>query len=272
VLGLVGEGQEIHKGEEGGLGQWSEAIAHDPKRSEWIVHGPERLRPVFGGLVNAFVSNDLLNLSTTLRSHLASDLHDWVRMLLELGAAELPETARLAGRLRSEGYVLYLTRDLERAKAYVRDRYEDHPDRRYGLVASSRAKNLEPHGVDNLFQTTKRLKVGPWFDDPASSAASCCALEQVVTEFACQGLELDFPIVCWGDDLNWDGSRFVSRPSKRSELKDPHRLRVNAYRVLLTRGRDGMCVYVPPEEGNAMDSTAAALLQAGFEELSDPEG
>jgi len=270
VLGLVGEGQEIHRGEEGGLGQWSDAIAHDPERNSWIVHGPERLRSLFSELVNPFVANDLLNLSTTLRSHLASDLHDWVRRLLELGDAGLAGAAEVADRLRSEGYVLYVTRDLDQAKAYVRDRYEGHPDRRYGLVASSRAKNLEPHGVDNLFQTTKRLKVGPWFNDPATSAASCCALGQVVTEFACQGLELDFPIVCWGDDLNWDGERFASRPPKRTELKDPHRLRVNAYRVLLTRGRDGMCVYIPPDEGNGMDSTAAVLLRAGFEELLNP--
>jgi DUF2075 family protein len=67
----------------------------------------------------------------------------------------------------------------------------------------------------------------------------------VATEFACQGLELDFPIVGWDTDLLWTGNAWVS-PSGRSKARDPHQLRLNSYRVLLTRGRDGVAIFVPP--------------------------
>jgi DUF2075 family protein len=73
---------------------------------------------------------------------------------------------------------------------------------------------------------------------------SCCALRDVATEFSCQGLELDFPIVCWGSDFTWDGA-WKSPPAKRSNAKDPRQLRMNSYRVSLTRGRDGFIVFVP---------------------------
>jgi len=78
------------------------------------------------------------------------------------------------------------------------------------------------------------------------------------------GLELDFPIVCWGNDFTWDGA-WKSPPAKRSKAKDPHQLRVNSYRVLLTRGRDGFIVFVPNEIG--MRSTYEALKTAGIREL-----
>jgi DUF2075 family protein len=87
----------------------------------------------------------------------------------------------------------------------------------------------------------------------------------VATEFACQGLELDFPIVAWGDDLAWRDGGWRSPPQPRSGARDPHRLRLNSYRVLLSRGRDGLAVLVPPEP--AMDATYRALLRAGLTEL-----
>lgn len=93
---------------------------------------------------------------------------------------------------------------------------------------------------------------------------SCCVLRDVATEFSCPGLELDFPIICWGNDFTWTGE-WKSPPAKRSKAKDPHRLRVNNYRVLLTRGRDGFMIYVPNEIG--MESTYAALVGAGVREI-----
>jgi DUF2075 family protein len=90
------------------------------------------------------------------------------------------------------------------------------------------------------------LKEGPWYNDPPESHLSCCVLHDVATEFACQGLELDFPIVAWGNDLTWSGSHWTSPPQPRSQAHDPHKLRVNSYRVLLSRGRDGFVVFVPP--------------------------
>jgi DUF2075 family protein len=107
------------------------------------------------------------------------------------------------------------------------------------------------------------LKDGPWYNDPPDSRYSCCQLHDVATEFACQGLELDFPIVCWGNDLRWNDGRWTSPPAKRSKARDPHQLRINSYRVLLSRGRDGYAVFVPPEA--SLDATYQVLLSAGLQ-------
>jgi DUF2075 family protein len=127
------------------------------------------------------------------------------------------------------------------------------------------------------------MREGPWYNDPPSSFNSCCALRDVATEFSCQGLELDFPIVCWGNDFLWIDNQWKSPYSKnsdgvllqsviakkaktnRSKAKDPHQLRVNSYRVLLTRGRDGFIIFVPNEIG--MRSTFEALKGAGVREI-----
>ena len=267
VVGLVGEGQEIHRGEEAGLGQWEEALSRVDPEARWTVHGPPNLRSRFGRGSRKFVENSLLNLSTTLRTHLAADLHSWVALLLDGGPTGIREARGIAGTMRDQGYVLYLTRNLDDATSYARLRYQDQPNHRFGLLASSRASNLAALGVDNTWMTTRRFRAGPWYNDSPESSTSCCALERVATEFSSQGLELDLPIVCWGDDLTWNGERFASKPARKSKLRDPHQLRVNAYRVLLTRGRDGVCIYVPPDAGDGMDATADSLLAAGVEEL-----
>jgi DUF2075 family protein len=93
----------------------------------------------------------------------------------------------------------------------------------------------------------------------------CRALHDVATEFACQGLELDFPIVAWGNDLTWNGSQWTSPPQPRSQAYDPHQLRLNSYRVLLGRGRTGFVVFVPPMA--QMDETYQALEGAGLKRL-----
>jgi DUF2075 family protein len=97
-----------------------------------------------------------------------------------------------------------------------------------------------------------------------SHPQSCCALNRPATEFECQGLELDFPIVCWGDDLLWDTNCWFINSSRGRSLKDPIRVKLNAYRVLLTRGRDGMIIFVPPSSNEQrFDQTANFLVGAG---------
>ena len=168
-------------------------------------------------------------------------------------------------RLQADGFSAYLTRDLEAAKAYCRDRYAQSPAKRYGLMASSRARNLADYGLPNDYLATRRVKPGPWYIDPPDSPLSCCALDSAVTEFGCQGLELDFPVVGWGNDLQWDGTQWTSRVRQKN-VADPRRLRLNSYRVLLTRGRDGFVVFVPPEE--EMEPTVEALIRAGLLSLA----
>ena len=258
MVGLIGEGQEIHLGEEAGLGQWNDAIA--AVGGGWTVHCPAKLAPLFPKAT--VLAADELDLTTSLRSHLAEDVQNWVRQLLDgdLGAA-----ANTAEVVAGQGFDLYVSRDLEAAKAYVQERYAGNQDKRYGLLASSKAKDLECYGIRNGFNFTKVLREGPWYNDPPDSRFSCCALNDVATEFACQGLELDFPIVAWGSDLTWNGTEWQSPPRPRSQAHDPHRLRLNSYRVLLSRGRDGFVVFVPPEA--QMERTYQALTESGLRVL-----
>ena len=256
MLALIGEGQEIHLGEEAGIEQWSEAVRG--AQEAWTVHLPERLVGEFEeGL--RLEPQPFLDLTTSLRTHLAEDVQRWVARLLE---GDVKGAEALAATVQDQGFAMYLTRDLDAAKAYCRERYEDNREKRYGLLASSKANNLPKHGVYNDYQSTKRLKVGPWYIDPPASPNSCCALDAVATEFACQGLELDLPIVCWGSDLRVQEGAWWSKASPRSKARDPHRLRLNAYRVLLSRGRDGFVVFVPPDKG--LDETFAVLQGAGL--------
>jgi DUF2075 family protein len=176
----------------------------------------------------------------------------------------LEHAAALLPSLTASGFDAYLTRDLEAAKAYCRDRYQSQPDKRYGLLASARARNLIAHGINNDYMATQRLKVGAWYIDPPDSPLSCCALTSVATEFSCQGLELDLPIVGWGNDLIWRDSAWSSHVRPKN-VRNPLRLRLNSYRVLLTRGRDGFIVFVPPDP--KMDSTYAALQASGLRSI-----
>lgn len=260
VLALVGQGQEIHAGEEGGMTQWADAITRSGVA--WDVHGPPSQRALFEGQGVSFEEDPALGLDVTLRAQAASHLHRWVSMVLDDG--NLASAATLAGALRHEGFPIYVTRDLDAARRYVRDRFSTEPLRRYGLLASARARNLEPYGIEPGFQATRRVKVERWFNDGLDNALAGCHLDTVITEFQCQGLELDLPIVCWGDDLWWDTTHWSSRATRRQRLvRNSHRLRTNAYRVLLTRGREGMVIFVPPAPGVPMDATVQALVEAG---------
>jgi DUF2075 family protein len=142
-----------------------------------------------------------------------------------------------------------------------RDASRQPLDKRYGQVGSSKAKVLGQYGFRTDFSFTRNFREGPWFNDLPTAKDSCCQLDETATEFACQGLELDFPIVGWGEDLVFDGAAWTAKPSPRSKARDPAQLRRNSYRVLLTRGRDGMVIFVPPVQPLAR--SLVALQEAG---------
>lgn len=271
VVGLIGSGQEIHIGEEAGLAQWRVAVERSERIAEWHVGGPPGIGAIFAGSPVPFEPSDALNLDTEIRFHLASEIHRFVASVLGTESAEV--NREIAARLERDGYHLRIARDLERCKAYLRERYVDDPEARFGLVASSRDKDLERFGVPNGFQDTKRVRFGPWYGDYENSAGeqSCRHMRTCVTEFGAQGLELDAVLLAWGTDLvrargDWSAAR--ARSYKRgSKVKDAFQLRVNAYRVLMTRGRDATVVFVPrlPE----LDETFEYLSQSGFADL-DP--
>jgi len=263
LVGLVGEGQEIHSGEEAGMPQWCAAASPPTATRTWTVHCPPKLALDFEGL--DVTTHEQLDLTASLRSRQAEELHRWVALLLE---GSLALAARLAVRVRGVGYQMYVTRDLAEAKAYVRARYAEEAVGRYGLLASSHARILSEHGVPNDFMATSRMNIAKWFNAEPSDSRSSCALTQPVTEFGCQGLELDFPIVCWGEDYRWAGDGWALTPIRRKyPQQDPVQLLRNVYRVLLTRGRDGMVVFVPDDR--ELDTTEHAVLAAGVVPLPD---
>lgn len=263
LVGLVGEGQEIHSGEEAGLPQWRLAASSPAASAKWHIHCPPRLVPEFRGLdVSA---HDELDLTVTLRSRRAEHLHRWVGLTLE---GSLPLAARLAIRIHQQVYPMYLTRNLDDARRYVISRFEGDSGATYGLLASSHAKLLPKYGVDNGFMATSRMNIARWFNAPKGDPSAATALVQPVTEFGCQGLELDLPIVCWGEDFNWDGTQWRLTPvRRRAPQSDPRQLLRNAYRVLLTRGRDGLIVWIPDDR--RIDHVETALLAAGVRPMPD---
>jgi len=261
IVGLIGEGQEIYAGEEGGLEQWAEAIGAPNASHDWQVICPPRLAELFDSAPQRIVPE--LDLTVSLRSRRAEMLHEFVAAIL---AGELDSAAEHAAQIHHGGFPLRIGRDLDQIAEHAVARFAGEPDRRYGLVASSHAKNLEGNGVANGFMATSRMKIGPWFNNDQSDPLSCCALDQPVTEFGCQGLELDLPVVCWGDDMTWSETGWNLRPVRRRDpIDSPEELLLNAYRVLLTRGRDGLMVFVPPD--TAMNDTFTALNRAGSRSL-----
>jgi hypothetical protein len=268
VIGLIGSGQEIHIGEEAGLGQWRTAVEGSARHGEWTIHGPPNVAGLFRGGRIPFENKSTLNLDTELRFHQAKDLHRFVAELLT--DSDPNALAPIAGQLNRDGYHLRITRDLEIAKDYLRDRYADDRTARFGLIASSRDRDLVRFGVMNDFQSTKRVRPGPWYgeDEDDYAGNSCRRFEACMTEFGAQGLELDAALLAWGTDFVREGERWSIANSRRykpagnAKVRDPYQLRVNAYRVLLTRGRDCTMVYVP--RLGSLDETFEYLASAGF--------
>lgn len=269
VIGLIGSGQEIHVGEEGGLVQWRWAVERSSLAGDWTVHGPPEVEGVFANGRIPFESRPELHLDCELRYHRAEDIHRFVAALL---AGEDAETlAPIAEKLAIDGFHLRMTRTLSAAKQYLRDRYRDDPDARFGLIASSKDRDLVDLGVPNDFQSTKRVRFGPWYGDSEDdySGRSCRRLETCVTEFGAQGLELDATLLAWGTDLMRENGRWSNARARGykagAKVRDPFQLRINAYRVLLTRGRDACVVFVPPLA--ELDETNEYLTGCGFGEL-----
>ena len=267
VIGLIGEGQEIHVGEEAGVGQWRRAIEDSRDADAWTVYAPPGVVPKFGSLPGLQV-DERLHLGGALRFHFAGGVEAFAGDLVSgLPAANLQSRATILDR---EGFHLRITRSLDDAKQYLHQRYEDDPDARYGMMASARDKDLTRFGIPNQVSPT-RFPYGAWYveGDGDYLGRSCRTLRECVTEFGAQGLELDATLLAWGTDFMREEGRWTNRLAKRymntKRVKDPFQLRQNAYRVLLTRGRDGTVVFVPPIP--ILDETYEYLAASGFRPL-----
>ena len=260
ILALIGSGQEIHTGEESGIQGWLDAVARSDQRDRWSIHTPAYLDKEYDFRKVQRIADDRLSLDSTIRSHAAAGLHAWVNGVLAESPLQKDDLTRGASSLLAASYPVLLTRDLDWAKSYARARFEGEPLRRYGLLASSKARNLQPYGVDNLYD--RFFPTAKWFNAPPNDPKSCCRLDKPAQEFHCQGLELDLPIVCWGDDFWWDNGWHMRKTRSNHLVSDPFLFRQNTYRVLMTRGREGLVIFLPPD-GETMDKTAAHLEDCG---------
>ncbi|MFC3103171.1 DUF2075 domain-containing protein [Salinisphaera aquimarina] len=256
IVCLVGGGQEINTGEDGIAG-WLESL-HD-RFPRWQVYiSPELTDNEYAaggalrklGSQRELLTEKSLHLAVSMRSFRAENLSAFVKALLD---SELDAAHQIAATL-VQRYPIVVTRDLDAAKRWVREKARGNE--RFGLVASSQAHRMKPHAVDI------RVKIDPvhWFLNGARDTRSSYYLEDVATEFHVQGLELDWICVTWDADLRradsaWSCHRF--RGSKWTKMHKPERQRylLNAYRVLLTRARQGMVIFVP--EGDEADPTRA---------------
>lgn len=273
VVGLIGSGQEIHIGEEAGLGQWKDAIEKAALTENWDVYIPsnEEIGQHFSGLPKVSC-DETLELSVAIRFHLATRLYDFVKNLLE-GNAE--DAKAISEELEGSGYNLRLTHNLEKAKDYIANRYDRNIDARFGMVASSKDKDLIHHGIPKGFKSPGEVgpgKYGKWYSEPPMTKGSCTRLDAVATEFGAQGLELDACLLAWGTDFirekgTWT-NKYASGYREMARIVDAKALRMNAYRVLLTRGRDGCVVFIPPIH-DKMRETYKFLKDCGFTELTE---
>jgi len=163
-----------------------------------------------------------------------------------------PEAARDTYKNIQTTYPIYLTRDLSLARAWLRRRARG--TERFGLVASSGAQRLRPEGI----HIKAEIDPANWFLNDSTDVRSSYYLEDVASEFAVQGLELDWVGVCWDGDFYHNGETWVCQAFKGTKWQDVNdefkRLYLkNAYRVILTRARQGMIVFVP--KGDASDRT-----------------
>ncbi|MDC1287388.1 DUF2075 domain-containing protein [Gammaproteobacteria bacterium] len=273
VVGLIGTGQEIHIGEEAGIAQWAEAIKKAKLSNEWDVYIPDENDTVndFKELssVNCF---DVLCLSESIRFHLATRLYEFVKCVLD---GEPDSAKAISLELEKNGYNLRLTHDLAIAKEYLNDRYQGNDEARYGLIASSRDKDLKNHGIPKGFKSRGEAgpgKFGKWYTESKGVEGACTNLDVVVTEFGAQGLELDSCLLAWGTDFirangEWDNS-LASGYRDAHRIVDALLLRKNAYRVLLTRGRDSCVIFIPPIP-DKMRETYQYLVECGFTDFRD---
>lgn len=246
VVCLVGGGQEINTGE-AGISEWLESLLRS--FPDWHVYISPRLagaeyraEDVLQKIkqLSHVAFRDELHLAVSMRSFRAEHLALFVQQLLDLQAGQASE---MLEKIR-EKYPIVMTRDLAKAKKWLRKKARG--SERYGVVVSSQAQRLKPHAID------VKSPVDPihWFLDGKDDVRSSYYMEDVATEFQVQGLELDWACVAWDADFRyspagWQHWSFVGDRWNRIRKEQRQIYLKNAYRVLLTRARQGMVIFVP---------------------------
>ena len=275
VICLVGGGQEINRGE-AGIGEWIDSLMRSypgwrvcisPQLSDSEYGAGRVLKQLESHRDVELVPS--LHLSVSMRSFRAENVSLLVKQILDLDSSGARQTlAQLRDR-----YPIVITRDLSKAKGWLRSRARG--TERYGIMVSSQAERLKPHAI------FVRAPMDPvhWFLDGKNDVRSSYYLEDVATEFHVQGLELDWGCVTWDADFQYAGQAWIQKSFRghswlsinKPELRAYQK---NAYRVLLTRARQGMVIVVPPgdkddptRKPSFYDPTFEYLRAIGFGEI-----
>jgi len=254
VVCLVGGGQEINTGE-AGISEWIECL--NRSFSDWDIYISSRLTDSEYGAGNILskiqshknvFERDELHLSVSMRSFRAENVSLLIKQLLDINVQEAQKTLSEIG----SKYPIVITRDILKAKQWLKK--QARGSERYGIVVSSSAERLKPHAID----VKSPMDPIHWFLDGKDDVRSSYYLEDVATEFQIQGLELDWACVIWDADFRyakngWDYRSFVGTKWNYIKKIERQNYLKNAYRVLLTRARQGMVIVVPP--GDIEDPT-----------------
>ena len=253
VVCLIGGGQEINTGE-AGITEWITALKENYQ--DWEIHFSDEIFKSDYALSREWLEDQGplklhiepdLNLSVSLRSFRAEKLSAFISAVISgdsIRAREIKE--------HLTDYPIYLTRDLDKAKDQLRQWARG--SERIGLVASSNAIRLKPSGIFVKGEIDPTL----WFLKGKSDIRSSHYLEDVATEFDVQGLEIDWVGVCWDANFRVEDGKWITYNFSGSKWQSVHDLEkqkyiANSYRVLLTRGRQGIVIFVP--DGNDADPT-----------------
>ncbi|NLH98268.1 MAG: DUF2075 domain-containing protein [Chthonomonadales bacterium] len=268
IVCLVGAGQEINKGE-AGLPEWFEALRRT--FGHWQVYVSPNLtddeytrgQPLWQPAdLHRIHFDDHLHLSVSVRSFRSERVAAFVKALLDLQI----DHARSCWNEMQDSYPIVLTRDLAVARRWLRE--QARGSERYGIVASSGAIRLRPEGI----HVKSDIDPVNWFLNGKQDIRSSYYLEEVATEFDIQGLELDWTCVAWDADMRYSPNGWVFKVFRGARWEDvgsdDARLYAkNAYRVLLTRARQGMVIFVP--RGDRDDPTRPPeFYDATFEYLA----
>lgn len=255
IVCLVGGGQDINTGE-AGIQEWFDAL----RRSypDWKVYvsnkiteeeyiGNSSFEELIKGLECKIIEK--LHLSISLRSFRSEKVANFVHYLLN---NEQEEAAKIYNEIKKV-YPIYMTRDFNTAKKWIKMQTEGK-NCRYGLIASSQAKRLRTEGI----WVECKCKPEKWFLEGKDNIKSSYFMEEVATEFDIQGLEIDYALVGWDADYRYENGHFECyKPSgskwQTINKEDNRRYLKNAYRVLLTRAREGFIIFIP--KGDNSDNT-----------------
>lgn len=264
IVCLIGGGQEINTGEVG-LEGWIQPFKNNFK--DWDIYYSSKIEEDGDYFKNAEVLNILhernsvkeigLHLSVSLRSFRSDKLSDFIHEIVE---NNIDNARHIYNNFIKANYPIKISRNLDSSKKWLREKALG--SERIGLLASSGGIRLKPFGINVKIKIDAPI----WFLNDKKDIRSSFFLEEIATEFYIQGLELDYTCVAWDGNLfyennQWNFKKFTGTDWQNVKIEDRKKYLINSYRVLLTRARQGMIIFIP--EGDKNDHTRPSSIYDG---------